>query len=136
MTKEKVQNDKQRSAKHTYKTKDRVTRTPIKTGDELRYFRLVRSSYSTCGTRHVTLVTNQVISRGWGKDRIVITTNGTYPWSFVTQILQNSEPIHLIWLCICPVGLMVLNEGTNAQFQNLETLDFAIRWYTSRCCHA
>ena len=30
--KEKVRKDKQRSAKHTYKTKDRVTRTPLKTG--------------------------------------------------------------------------------------------------------
>ena len=27
--------DKQRSTKHTHKTKDRVTRTPLKTGDEL-----------------------------------------------------------------------------------------------------
>jgi hypothetical protein len=33
--KEKVQKDKQRSTKHTYKTKDRVTRTPLKTGGEL-----------------------------------------------------------------------------------------------------
>ena len=30
--KEKIQKDKQRSTKHTYKTKDRVTRTPVKTG--------------------------------------------------------------------------------------------------------
>ena len=30
--KEKVQKDKQRSTKHTYKTKDRVTRTPLKIG--------------------------------------------------------------------------------------------------------
>jgi hypothetical protein len=29
---EKVQKDKQRSTKHTYKTKDRATRTPLKTG--------------------------------------------------------------------------------------------------------
>ena len=29
--KEKVQQDKQRSTKHTHKTKDRVTRTPLKT---------------------------------------------------------------------------------------------------------
>ena len=28
----KVQKDKQRSTKHTYKTKDRVTRTPLKIG--------------------------------------------------------------------------------------------------------
>jgi hypothetical protein len=34
--KEKVQRDKQRSTKHTYKTKDRVTGTPLKTGGELR----------------------------------------------------------------------------------------------------
>ena len=30
-SKEKVQKDKQRSTKHTHKTKDRVTRTPLKT---------------------------------------------------------------------------------------------------------
>ena len=34
-SKEKVQKDKQRSTKHTDKTKDRVTRTPLKTGGEL-----------------------------------------------------------------------------------------------------
>jgi hypothetical protein len=32
---EKVQRGKQRSTKHTYKTKDRVTQTPLKTGGEL-----------------------------------------------------------------------------------------------------
>ena len=31
--KEKVQKDKQRSTKNTHKTKDRVTRTPLKTGE-------------------------------------------------------------------------------------------------------
>ena len=35
--KEKVQKDKQRSTKHTHKTKDRVTRTPLKTGGKLRW---------------------------------------------------------------------------------------------------
>jgi len=35
--KEKVQKDKQRSTKHTHKTKDRVKLTPLKTEDELRY---------------------------------------------------------------------------------------------------
>ena len=33
---QKVQKDKQRSTKHTHKTKDQVTRTPLKTGCELR----------------------------------------------------------------------------------------------------
>jgi Ca2+-dependent lipid-binding protein len=35
--KEKVQKDKQRSTKHTYKAKDRVTRTPLKTGGDLSF---------------------------------------------------------------------------------------------------
>jgi hypothetical protein len=45
--------DKQRSTKHTYKTKDRVTRTPLKTGGELRCSGRVSSSCSTIGTRRV-----------------------------------------------------------------------------------
>ena len=51
--KEKVQKDKQRSTKHTYKTKDRVTRTPLKTGGELTCSGRVVSSCSTSGTRPV-----------------------------------------------------------------------------------
>ena len=34
--KQKVQRDKQRSIKHTYKTKVRITPTPLKTGGVLR----------------------------------------------------------------------------------------------------
>jgi uncharacterized protein YacL (UPF0231 family) len=34
--KEKVQRDKQRSTKHTHKTKDGVTQTPLKTGGEIQ----------------------------------------------------------------------------------------------------
>ena len=66
--KEKVENDKQRSAKHTHKSKDRVTRTPLITGCELRCFERVSSSCSTSGTCRVSLVPNLVISRRWGKD--------------------------------------------------------------------
>ena len=87
--KEKVQKDKQRSTKHTYKTKDRVTRTPLKTGGELRCSGRVSSSRSSSGTPRVNLVTNPVISREWGKDREVHTTSGTYSWSFVKQIFRN-----------------------------------------------
>ena len=60
--KEKVQKDKKRSTKHTHKTKDRVTRTPLKTGGELRCSGRVSSSCSTGGTHGVTLVTNPLIS--------------------------------------------------------------------------
>jgi len=41
MDKAKVQKEKQRSTKHTHKTKDRVTRTPLKTKGELRFCRRV-----------------------------------------------------------------------------------------------
>jgi hypothetical protein len=36
MAKRRRQKEKQRSTKHTYKTKDRVTRTQLKPGGELR----------------------------------------------------------------------------------------------------
>ena len=92
--KEKVQKDKQWSTKHTHKTKDRVTRTPQKTGGELRCSGWVSRFCSTSGTRRVNLVTNPVISNEWGEDREMFTTSGTYSWSFVTQIFHNCQPSH------------------------------------------
>jgi len=59
---EKVQKDKRRSTKHTYKTKDRVTRTPLKSEGELRCSGRVSSFCSTGDTRRVNLVTNQMMS--------------------------------------------------------------------------
>ena len=55
--------------KHTYKTKDRVTRTPLKTGGVLRCSERISSSCFTSGTRRVNIVTNPVISHERGKDR-------------------------------------------------------------------
>ena len=49
--KEKVQKDKQRSTNYAYKTKDRVTRTPLKTGGKLMCSGRVGSSCSTSDTR-------------------------------------------------------------------------------------
>ena len=74
--KEKGQKDKQRSTKHTNKTEDRVTLTPLKTGDELRCSERVGSPSFTSGTRRVNLVTNPVICHEWGKDRKVSKTSG------------------------------------------------------------
>ena len=91
-SKEKVQKDKQRSTKHTYKTTDRVTRTPLKTGGEIRCSRRVSSSSSTSETLHVNLITNPVINHERGKDREVLTTSGTHPWSFVTHIFHSGQP--------------------------------------------
>jgi hypothetical protein len=81
--KEKVPKDNKRSTKHTHKTKGRATRTPLKFGDELMCSERVGSSCSTSDTRRVILVTNPVISHERGKDWEMLTTSGTYPWSFV-----------------------------------------------------
>ena len=70
---------KQPSTKHTYKTKDRETRTPLKNGGEHRGFGRVGSSCSTSDTCCVNLVTNSAISHAREQDREVLTTNGTYP---------------------------------------------------------
>ena len=45
--------DKQRSTKHTYITKNRVTRTPLKTEGELRCSGRISISWSTSDTRRV-----------------------------------------------------------------------------------
>ena len=52
--KEKVKKDKQRTTKHTHKTKTRVTRTSLKTGGEIRCSGRVISSCSTSGSRLAT----------------------------------------------------------------------------------
>jgi hypothetical protein len=77
-----------------HQTIDWVTRTPLNTGGELGCSGRVISFCSTSGTRRVNLVTNPLISREWGKDREVLTTSGTYPWSFVIQIFHNVQPSH------------------------------------------
>jgi hypothetical protein len=91
--KEKEQKDKQRSIKHTHKTKDRVIQTPLNSGGELRCSGRASSSCSTGDTCRVNLVTNPVISLERGKNWEVF-TSGTYPWSFVTQIFQCGQQSH------------------------------------------
>jgi len=92
MAKGKGQKDQKLSTKH--KTKDRVTRTPLKTGDKLRCSGRVDSSCSTNDIRRVNLVTTPVTSHERGMDRDVFTTYGTYPLSFVTLISNNGQPSH------------------------------------------
>ena len=68
MAKRKSTKGQTRSTKHTYKSKDRVTRAPLKTGGELRCSGRVCSSCSTSDIRRVNLATNPVISHERGKD--------------------------------------------------------------------
>ena len=90
----KIKKDKQRTTKHTYETKDRVSRTPLKPVVNPWGSGRVISSCFTSGTRRINLVTNPVLSHEWGKDREVLTTSETYPWSFVIQIFHKDQPSH------------------------------------------
>ena len=58
--KEKGQKDKQRSTKHTHKIKDRVTRTSLKTGGELRCSGRTRHNVDYA---FVTIITSEVVRR-------------------------------------------------------------------------
>jgi hypothetical protein len=62
MVKRKSTKGQKKSTKHTHKSKDRVRRTPLKTGGELLCSERVSSSCSTSHTRRVNLVTNPVTS--------------------------------------------------------------------------
>jgi len=54
MVKEKGQKDKQRSTKHTHKTKDQVTRTPLRPGGELRCSGRVSSDIEQLTLQRIT----------------------------------------------------------------------------------
>ena len=82
--------EKQRSTKHTHKTKARVTRTPLKTVGELSCSGRVGSSCSTSGTHSSNIDNNPVITHIGEKAKEVVAATGTYPWSFVTQIFHKT----------------------------------------------
>ena len=96
--KEKGQKDKQRSTKHTYKTKDRVTRIPLQTGGELRCSGRVRISCSTSGTHGVNIVTNQVISHEWGNDRKCLRQMGHRYSVTINQVMVATVKLSTWWL--------------------------------------
>ena len=74
---------KRKNDKSTQKTKRLSNTILTNAGCELRWYRRVNSSFSTSGTRRVAFATNPAFSHQSEKDRIVITTNGTHPYSFV-----------------------------------------------------
>ena len=75
------------------KIKDWATRTSLKTGVDLVCSVQVGGSYSTSGSRCYYCY-NLVINHNWGKARIVITTNGTNLWSFMTLVFSNRQLNH------------------------------------------
>ena len=110
-----MKKNKQRSTKDTHKTKGQVPRISLKAGCALRCFGRVSSSCSTSNTRRVNLVTNPVISHERRKDREVLTTSETYPWSFVTQISHSGQPsrrshqCYILTMFLTQVSLQMLH---------------------------
>ena len=82
------QKGKQRSTKHTHKTKYRITRNPLK--------ERVSSSCSISGTRLAILVTNPVISHEWWKDWEVVTTGTFLCWWFVFFYFHYSMQVFIV----------------------------------------
>jgi hypothetical protein len=56
-----------------------------KTGGEVMCSGRVTNSFYSSDTHCVILVANPMVSHESGKEGVVITTNRTYPWSFVTD---------------------------------------------------
>jgi hypothetical protein len=67
----------------TQKTKDWATRTPLKPG--INPSNPEEQAVPVLHVTPVTHMTHPAISHEWGKDRIVISTKGSHPWSFVTR---------------------------------------------------
>jgi hypothetical protein len=94
------QMDKTWSTKYTYKTKDRVTRIPLKTGVELRCSGRVNSSCSTSGTRRVIIF---VIDQLDFERRWCVLSESDFLGHFFFQFTNISccyLKAHIIYFCI------------------------------------
>ena len=105
----------------TQKTKDRATRTSLKTGGELMCSERVGSSCSTYATRRVTLVTNPVTSHGRRKSRILIATNGTH------YILTDYHYLKGLKLSIGSLSLSIFDGRQYVSVLKNKLLDFAAK---------
>jgi hypothetical protein len=84
-----------RSTKHTYRSKDLVTRTPLKTGGELRCSGRVSTFCSTSDTCRVNLATNPMIRHEWGKDREKEMMSIFPLWTFHSYVATFQQHLHM-----------------------------------------
>ena len=85
---QKGQKDKQRSTKHTYKTKDRVTRTSLKGGGEL--MRSGRGNYLFCGkVSFLTAPHYQFRCVGQGVKKIYLYPLLQSQWDVINEITKS-----------------------------------------------
>jgi len=98
---ESVQKEKQRSTKHTYKTRNRVTRTPLKTRGELSCSGRVSSSCFTSDTRRVNLVANPVIRHEPTRIHYLLSEPINlclYSWVAYCVLSEAATIWYLVWL--------------------------------------
>jgi len=113
MAKRKSTKGQTRSTKHTYKTKDRVTRTPLKTGDEPCCSGRVSSSCSISDTRRVNLVTNPVINHERGKDRELVFTTDHVTVLFMHMLSFIFVVVCGLHDCLFMYGCIVVRDPIN-----------------------
>jgi hypothetical protein len=92
-SKGKGQKDKQRSTTQTHKTRDRVSRSPLKAGGELRCSRRVSSSCSTSGIRRVNLET---CSRHDIAEKLM-----SWPHSVTLSWFQPNQSLLFLFYVVC-----------------------------------
>ena len=88
---EKRQKDNQRSTKQHMETKDRATRTPLKTGGHIGCFGWACSSCSISSTRRATLVTNSCPSRVATKHSFVSYHTFLTPQLLLKHSIETNE---------------------------------------------
>jgi hypothetical protein len=90
-----AQNDNQRSTQHTHKSKDRVTRTPLKSGGELRCSGRVSSSSVPLSKSEVITVLRSLPWLGWQLWNICVTHDHGYVPLVVSssRSFPHSRPI-------------------------------------------
>jgi hypothetical protein len=113
---------------NTHKTKDQVTRTPLKTGGELRCTGMVSSSCSTSGTRRVIFSMKNIyasyhISFDFSSRQNVVVFFSTcvlHVWLVLTyviyytcMILEHLSPVTNILLVNCTWSINVLHAEYN-----------------------
>jgi hypothetical protein len=88
----------------TQRTKDWATRTTLKARSSLRCSGKVGSYCTTSGTRRITLVTIPMLKHEWGKNRIVITTNGHLWYRYPVTVDQ----VVLAYVILNGVGIYIV----------------------------
>jgi hypothetical protein len=104
MANRKSTKDKQRSTKQTHKTKDRVTRTPLKIGGELRCSGRVSSSWSTTFPFRVGYIFS-FLSFQWENVKLCILAHYHMVPHIIYHIVSRQINRTIIWRSYFPFSI-------------------------------